>query len=288
MRRQHGDRIRHAAAVHAAVQIAVRAGDFHFEPGDPARAERNRRTTRSPQRRVGDDDEIALQSITLLVQQASARFGEPISSSPSIRNFTFTGNRPTVFSHASTARICRKNCPLLSALPRAKIRPFESTRGSNGGTRPARQVAGRLHIVMAVDQDRRRARIWRFQFREHRRMSRRLPDFRAQSEICQDILPSTALISRRRPHDPVALRCSEFASSFNSERHGRGVRALQVFVDLPDVLGHWSFVTISCDPMDATLCILAGGESRRMGRPKAELLVRGRPILTYLLERIDW
>jgi len=40
--------------------------------------------------------------------------------------------------------------------------------------------------------------------------------------------------------------------------------------------------------MDATLCILAGGESRRMGRPKAELLVRGRPILTYLLERMDW
>jgi molybdopterin-guanine dinucleotide biosynthesis protein A len=40
--------------------------------------------------------------------------------------------------------------------------------------------------------------------------------------------------------------------------------------------------------MDATLCILAGGESRRMGRPKAELVVRGRPILAYLLERMDW
>jgi molybdopterin-guanine dinucleotide biosynthesis protein A len=40
--------------------------------------------------------------------------------------------------------------------------------------------------------------------------------------------------------------------------------------------------------VDATLCILAGGESRRMGRPKAELRVRGQPILTYLLHRFDW
>jgi molybdenum cofactor guanylyltransferase len=39
---------------------------------------------------------------------------------------------------------------------------------------------------------------------------------------------------------------------------------------------------------DATLCILAGGESRRMGQPKADLRVRGRPILAYLLDRFDW
>src|SRR5688572_12817975 len=40
--------------------------------------------------------------------------------------------------------------------------------------------------------------------------------------------------------------------------------------------------------MDATLCILAGGESRRMGRPKAELLVRGRPILAHVLQQLEW
>jgi len=40
--------------------------------------------------------------------------------------------------------------------------------------------------------------------------------------------------------------------------------------------------------MDATLCILAGGEARRMGRPKADLLVRGLPILRYLLRRFQW
>src|SRR5690349_2857340 len=47
-------------------------------------------------------------------------------------------------------------------------------------------------------------------------------------------------------------------------------------------------VTISCAKMDATLCILAGGESRRMGQPKAELRVRDQPILSYLLGRFRW
>jgi len=40
--------------------------------------------------------------------------------------------------------------------------------------------------------------------------------------------------------------------------------------------------------MDATLCILAGGESRRMGQSKAELVVHGKPILAFLLERFRW
>jgi molybdopterin-guanine dinucleotide biosynthesis protein A len=37
-----------------------------------------------------------------------------------------------------------------------------------------------------------------------------------------------------------------------------------------------------------TLAILAGGEGSRMGRPKAELRVAGKPILAYLLERFAW
>jgi hypothetical protein len=32
-----------------------------------------------------------------------SRFGEPISSSPSIRNLTFTGQAPPVFKYASNA-----------------------------------------------------------------------------------------------------------------------------------------------------------------------------------------
>jgi molybdopterin-guanine dinucleotide biosynthesis protein A len=40
--------------------------------------------------------------------------------------------------------------------------------------------------------------------------------------------------------------------------------------------------------IDTTLAILAGGESRRMGRPKAELRVGDRPILEYLLRRFTW
>ena len=40
--------------------------------------------------------------------------------------------------------------------------------------------------------------------------------------------------------------------------------------------------------VNATLAILAGGEGRRMGRPKGELRVGGTPILTYLLDRFAW
>src|SRR3954453_11465685 len=39
---------------------------------------------------------------------------------------------------------------------------------------------------------------------------------------------------------------------------------------------------------DVTLCILAGGEGRRMGRPKAELLIHGKQILQHLLEQMAW
>ena len=42
------------------------------------------------------------------------------------------------------------------------------------------------------------------------------------------------------------------------------------------------------DPSPATLAILAGGEGSRMGIPKAELLLDGRPILHAILDRLDW
>jgi molybdopterin-guanine dinucleotide biosynthesis protein A len=37
-----------------------------------------------------------------------------------------------------------------------------------------------------------------------------------------------------------------------------------------------------------TLAVLAGGEGSRMGGPKGSLLVRGKPILEYLLDRFAW
>jgi len=42
------------------------------------------------------------------------------------------------------------------------------------------------------------------------------------------------------------------------------------------------------DLSDVTLAILAGGQSRRMGTPKTSLQIRGRPILQYLMERLNW
>jgi molybdopterin-guanine dinucleotide biosynthesis protein A len=39
---------------------------------------------------------------------------------------------------------------------------------------------------------------------------------------------------------------------------------------------------------DVTLAILAGGQGSRMGYPKGELRLHGRPILPVLLERFNW
>ncbi|HSV12756.1 MAG TPA: molybdenum cofactor guanylyltransferase [Tepidisphaeraceae bacterium] len=39
---------------------------------------------------------------------------------------------------------------------------------------------------------------------------------------------------------------------------------------------------------NVTLAVLAGGAGSRMGGPKGELIVRGVPILQYLLERLAW
>lgn len=42
------------------------------------------------------------------------------------------------------------------------------------------------------------------------------------------------------------------------------------------------------DLSQVTLAVLAGGAGSRMGRPKSLLTVGNRPILAYLLERLDW
>lgn len=44
----------------------------------------------------------------------------------------------------------------------------------------------------------------------------------------------------------------------------------------------------SDDLSDVALTVLAGGEGSRMGRPKIELLLDGKPILHALLDRIAW
>lgn len=42
------------------------------------------------------------------------------------------------------------------------------------------------------------------------------------------------------------------------------------------------------DLSSITLAILAGGQGSRMGRPKGEIRIEGRPILAYLFERFSW
>jgi molybdopterin-guanine dinucleotide biosynthesis protein A len=42
------------------------------------------------------------------------------------------------------------------------------------------------------------------------------------------------------------------------------------------------------DHSQPTLAILAGGQGRRMGLPKSNLLISGQPILEYLLDQFSW
>ena len=58
---------------------------------------------------------------------------------------------------ASAALTWRKSWPLSSTDPRAKILPSRTV-GSNGGLRPQLERLGGLHVVVAVDENRRRVR----------------------------------------------------------------------------------------------------------------------------------
>src|SRR5659263_67809 len=67
---------------------------------------------------------------SLCVVQNAPRFIEPISSSPSIRNFTLQFS-VLLLTMNSKAFACIKDCPLSSFAPRAQILPFR-TSGSKG------------------------------------------------------------------------------------------------------------------------------------------------------------
>lgn len=49
---------------------------------------------------------------------------------------------------------------------------------------------------------------------------------------------------------------------------------------------HWRVPATALN--DVTLAVLAGGAGSRMGRPKGLLEVDGRPVLSFLLERLSW
>ena len=42
------------------------------------------------------------------------------------------------------------------------------------------------------------------------------------------------------------------------------------------------------DCASTTLGVLAGGQGRRMGTPKTEIMFHGQPVLEYLLQRLEW
>ncbi len=115
----------------------------------------------------------------------SATCGLPISSSPSSSRMTLQGRRPRTFSSDSIARICARCWPLLSATPRAKMRPSRMV-GSNGGLMPQVERVGRLHVVMTIEQHRRRA--FRLEpARHHHRMPRGRHQARVEAKLAEHV-----------------------------------------------------------------------------------------------------
>jgi hypothetical protein len=65
-------------------------------------------------------------------RRKSPRCADPISSSPSMKIFTFSGSFPAAFNQECTAQACTEIPALSSAAPRPNSRPSRSV-GSNGG-----------------------------------------------------------------------------------------------------------------------------------------------------------
>ena len=127
---------------------------------------------------VGDDDDVAVEPVAVLARAASSKFGEPDSSSPSIRNFSVTAGLRARRSAARCARSAEQVEQQLALVV--------------GGTAGAQHVAvdGRVERVGAATarsgrraarrggrrRDGRRVRVLARPLGEHRRQPGGRPD----------------------------------------------------------------------------------------------------------------
>ena len=122
---------------------------------EPAQARRERGTPGREVRGVGQHDHVGA-SRSRCARRKSARCSEPISSSPSTRTFTFTGSAPCAARQARSAARWSSEPGLVvddaAAVQPAVVAPV----GSNGGVRQCARAPGRLHVVVRVDEHRRR------------------------------------------------------------------------------------------------------------------------------------
>jgi hypothetical protein len=93
---RHGvQRVRDAASVPPGVQVLGGAAQAELERGEAAGAHHRAGVVGAPHAAVGADHQVGPEPLALAATKGTSD-GLPISSSPSIRNTTLTGSRPSV------------------------------------------------------------------------------------------------------------------------------------------------------------------------------------------------
>ncbi len=92
-RRQGVARVGDRAAEGAGVEVGLRPPDDHLEVGQPLQAVGDRRHAGGELAGVGDHGVVAGEPVARCSATKASRLAPPTSSSPSIRNLTFTGRR---------------------------------------------------------------------------------------------------------------------------------------------------------------------------------------------------
>ena len=117
--RHRVERIGHAAAVTARVQVLRGRRQRELEPAQSAARHGERRLVDPPHRAVGRHARRRRPAAPCARAMKASRWRLPISSSPSNMNFTLTGRRPAVAKNASATSIGISIGPLSSDTPRA-------------------------------------------------------------------------------------------------------------------------------------------------------------------------
>ena len=154
--RQDEGRVGHRAAERARVQVGAAAAQIDLEVDQAAQPVADRRHAAREHRRVGDDDDVGAQ-LAACARTKSSRLTLPTSSSPSRMNFMLTGSVPFCFRCASTALKCMNTWPLSSA-DAARVDLAVAHRRLERRRLPEIERIDRLHVVVPVEEDGRRAR----------------------------------------------------------------------------------------------------------------------------------
>ncbi len=150
------DRVRHDAAPVAGVQIAVRAARPQLETEHAAHAEAQARVAVLIHRAIAGDDEVRRQFVAVLAgEDGHLRAADLLLAFE--QHLDIAGQRAAYGEERFERQNLREVLPLVVAHA-ARVEPPVADRRLEGGREPLVQRVGRLDIVMAVEDHRRRAR----------------------------------------------------------------------------------------------------------------------------------